>query len=112
MSGHSHYATIKRKKEATDAAKGKIFSKHSKAILVAIKTEGSADPGKNTKLRFAIDLAKTDNMPKANIDRILSKADEIGNIDEVTYEGYGPDGIGVVVTVSYTHLTLPTILLV
>lgn len=97
MSGHSHYATIKRKKESTDAAKGKTFSKHSKAIQVAIKTGGSTDPDKNTKLRFTIDQAKTDNMPKANIDRILAKANEVGNIDEVTYEGYGTNGIGVVV---------------
>ena len=97
MSGHSHYATIKRKKESTDAAKGKTFSKHSKAIQVAIKTGGSADPDKNTKLRFTIDQAKTDNMPKANIDRILAKANEVGNINEVTYEGYGTNGIGVVV---------------
>lgn len=97
MSGHSHYATIKRKKEATDAAKGKTFSKHSKAIQVAIKTGGSPDPDANAKLRFTIDQAKADNMPKANIDRILAKANEAGSIDEVTYEGYGAGGIGVVV---------------
>ena len=97
MSGHSHYATIKRKKESTDAAKGKIFSKHSKAIQVAIKTGGSPDPDTNAKLRFTIDQAKADNMPKANIDRVLAKASEVGNFDEITYEGYGTNGIAVVV---------------
>lgn len=97
MSGHSHYATIKRQKEAKDAAKGKIFSKHAKAIAIAIKTGGGADPEMNSKLRFAIDQAKTDNMPRVNIDRILSRAEEAGRIEEVTYEGYGPEGIAVVV---------------
>ena len=97
MSGHSHYATIKRKKDSTDAVKGMIFSKHSKAIQVAIKTGGSPDPDTNAKLRFTIDQAKSDNMPKANIDRILAKASEAGNLDEVTYEGYGANGIAVIV---------------
>ena len=66
MSGHSHYATIKRKKEATDAARGKIISKHAKAVQVAIKTGGSADPETNAKLRFAIDQAKA--MPESSKD--------------------------------------------
>ena len=100
MSGHSHFSTIKRKKEATDAAKGKIFSKMSRAIQIAIKTGGGADPLSNYKLRMAIDAAKAVNMPKTNIDRILARSSEANTLDEVTYEGYGPEGIGVVVEVA------------
>lgn len=97
MSGHSHYATIKRQKEAKDSAKGKIFSRHAKAIALAIKAGGSADPELNSKLRFAIEQAKADNMPKANIERILQRSQEMGDLEEVVYEGYGPLGVGVVV---------------
>ncbi len=97
MSGHSHFATIKRQKEAKDQAKGKIFSRHSKAIALAIKTGGSADPELNSRLRFAIEQAKADNMPKANIERILQRSQEMGDLEEVTYEGYGPFGVGVIV---------------
>jgi transcriptional/translational regulatory protein YebC/TACO1 len=97
MSGHSHFATIKRQKALNDAAKGKIFSRHAKAIAIAIKSGGSADPEMNSRLRFAIEQAKVDNMPKVNIERILSRAAETGNIEEVNYEGYGPEGIAVIV---------------
>lgn len=100
MSGHSHFATIKRQKESKDSAKGRVFSRHAKAIAIAIKAGGSADPNMNSRLRFAIDQAKADNMPKINIDRILSRAMEAGNIDEVMYEGYGPGGIMVLVEVA------------
>jgi len=97
MSGHSHYATIKRQKEAKDSAKGRIFSRHAKAIALAIKAGGSADPELNSKLRFAIEQAKADNLPKANIERILQRSQEMGDLEEVVYEGYGPLGVGVVV---------------
>jgi len=97
MSGHSHYSTIKRRKEANDSQKGKIFSKHAKAIKVAIKSGGGADPSRNAKLHFAIEQAKSDNVPKSNIERILSRSEEMGNIEEVTYEGYGPGGVAVLV---------------
>lgn len=97
MSGHSHFATIKRQKEANDSARGRVFSKHSKAIAIAIKSGGNADPEMNSKLRFAIEQAKADNMPKANIDRILERASEVKNIEEVVYEGFGPDGINVMI---------------
>lgn len=97
MSGHSHYATIKRQKEAKDSAKGRIFSRHAKAIALAIKVGGSADPELNSKLRFAIEQAKADNLPKANIERILQRSQEMGDLEEVVYEGYGPLGVGVVV---------------
>jgi len=97
MSGHSHYSTIKRQKESNDAAKGRVFSKHAKAIALAIKNGGGADPDKNSKLRFTIDQAKANNMPKANIDRILSRADEVGDLQEITYEGFGAEGIGIII---------------
>jgi YebC/PmpR family DNA-binding regulatory protein len=96
MSGHSHYATIKRQKAATDAARGNVFSKHSKAIMIAAK--GGADPESNFKLRVAIDKARGDNMPKDNIERAIAKAtSEGGVLEEVTYEGFGPMGVSVMV---------------
>ena len=97
MSGHSHYSTIKRQKEANDAAKGKIFSKMARAIAIAIKAGGGADPAQNYKLRIAIEQAKASNVPKSNIDRILSRAQEEVSYNEVSYEGYGPEGIAVIV---------------
>lgn len=97
MSGHSHASTVKRKKDAEDQKRGKIFSKLSKAIYVAIKTGGGNDPETNYKLRMAIDAAKQANMPKANIERALSKSEELGDLVEVTYEGFGPDGINILI---------------
>ncbi|MDP3918214.1 MAG: YebC/PmpR family DNA-binding transcriptional regulator [Candidatus Woesebacteria bacterium] len=98
MSGHSHFATIKRQKGLKDAAKGNIFSKLSKAISIAIKSGGSTNPDMNFKLRVAIDKAREFNMPKENIDRILKSAEEkLDSIEEITYEGFGPFGIFVVV---------------
>lgn len=97
MSGHSHYATIKRQKETKDAAKGQIFSKLAKAISIAIKTGGGASPDSNYKLRMAIDKAKAANMPKANIERAISKGTGGRALEEVTYEGFGPGGIAVIV---------------
>src|SRR6476660_6432911 len=97
MSGHSHFATIKRQKETKDAARGKVFSRHAKAIAIAIKAGGCVNPEMNSRLRFAIDQAKADNMPKSNIDRVLARAEEGGNIEEITYEGYGPGGTMVIV---------------
>ena len=67
MSGHSHYSTIKRTKEAKDAVKGRIFSRHAKAIAIAVKEGGSSDPTINAKLRDAINQDKSDNLPKSNI---------------------------------------------
>ncbi len=96
MSGHSHYATIKRQKAATDAARGNVFSKHAKTIMIAAKS--GADPESNFKLRVAIDRARLDNMPKDNIERAIAKATSEGGVmDEVTYEGFGPSGVSVMV---------------
>ena len=100
MSGHSHFATIKRQKGLKDAAKGNIFGKLSKNISIAIKSGGGTNPDMNFKLRIAIDKAKEFNMPKDNIDRILKSAEsKMENIEEITYEGFGPYGVGVLVEV-------------
>ncbi len=98
MSGHSHFATIKRQKGLKDAAKGNIFGRLSKMISIAIKSGGGPNPDMNFKLRVAIDKARENNMPKENIDRILKSASEkMDNIEEITYEGFGPFGMAVVV---------------
>lgn len=98
MSGHSHFATIKRQKGLKDAAKGNVFGKLSKMISLAIRAGGSAKPDMNFKLRVAIDKARENNMPKDNIDRILKAASEkADSIEEITYEGFGPFGVGVIV---------------
>lgn len=92
MSGHSKWSTIKRKKGANDQARGKMFSKLSKAISLAAK-DGGDNPDMNHKLRMAIDAAKAANMPKDTIDRAVKKASETGDLTEVLYEGFGPNGI-------------------
>ena len=99
MSGHSHYATIKRQKEVKDAAKGNVFSKHVKAIMLAARAGG--DPDSNFKLRVAMDKARADNMPKGNIDRAIAKAtSDSKSLEEIVYEGFGPSGIVVMVEVA------------
>src|SRR3989344_8086882 len=98
MSGHSHYATIKRQKGVKDASKGKLFSKLSRIISVAIRDGGGASPESNYKLRMAIEQARTANMPKENIERILKQAEEkASDVQEVVYEGFGPGGVSVIV---------------
>lgn len=99
MSGHSHFATIKRQKAVNDAAKGNLFSKLARAIMVAAK--GGADPDMNFKLRVEIDKARAASMPKENIDRAIAKATtEAANLNEITYEGFGPGGIAVIINVT------------
>ena len=99
MSGHSKWANIKHKKEKTDAAKGKIFTKIGKEITIAVK-EGGGDPNNNSKLRDLIQKAKANNVPNDNIERCIKKALGGGgeNYEEVSYEGYGPAGVAVLVT--------------
>lgn len=98
MSGHSHYATIKRQKATNDAAKGNLFSKMARAIMIAAKN--GADPDMNFRLRFEIDKARAISMPKENIERAIAKATtEAANLEEITYEGFGPGGFGVMVEV-------------
>ena len=98
MSGHSKWSNIKHKKEKTDAAKAKVFTKIGKEMTVAVK-EGGADPASNSKLRDLIAKAKANNVPNENIERTIKKAAGAENInyEEITYEGYGPSGVAVIV---------------
>ncbi len=101
MSGHSHWATIKHKKGAIDAKRGKLWSKLSRAIIIAAKT-GGGDPNMNLKLRYAIDKARSVSMPKDNIERAIKRGTGEGSdaiFEELTYEGYGPGGVAVLVDV-------------
>lgn len=96
MSGHSHYSTIKRQKAVNDAVKGNVFSKMARAIMIAAKN--GPDPDMNYKLRFEIDKARAVSMPKENIERAIAKATtDAANLEEITYEGYGPHSISVIV---------------
>lgn len=101
MSGHSKWATIRRKKGALDAKRGKLFTKLIKEITIAAR-DGGGDPNGNPRLRLAVDNAKAANMPADNVDRAIKKA--TGSLDganyvEITYEGYGPAGVAVMVEV-------------
>ena len=99
MSGHSKFANIKHKKEKNDAKKGKIFTIIGREIVIAVK-EGGPDPANNSKLRDVIAKAKANNMPNDTIDRGIKKAAGDGNADNyerITYEGYGPNGIAIIV---------------
>ncbi|MBN1591179.1 MAG: YebC/PmpR family DNA-binding transcriptional regulator [Pirellulales bacterium] len=97
MAGHSHWAGIKHKKALVDAKRGKLWSKLSKAIIVAAKT-GGGDPDANLRLRYAIDDAKAVSLPKDNIQRAIKKGTgelDGGNLEEVVYEGYGAGGAAI-----------------
>ncbi|HRX79882.1 MAG TPA: YebC/PmpR family DNA-binding transcriptional regulator, partial [Pirellulaceae bacterium] len=97
MAGHSHWAGIKHKKAVIDSKRGKAWSKCSKAIIVAAKL-GGGDAGMNPRLRLAIADAKAVNMPNDTIARAIKKGTgelEGGNVDEVLYEGYGPNGVAI-----------------
>ena len=100
MSGHSKWASIKRKKGATDAKRGQLFSKLTRAIIVAAR-DGGPDPGGNIALQNAIEKARENSMPKDNIDRAIAKGAGTGAdaaaYETVTYEGYGPGGIALFV---------------
>lgn len=99
MSGHSKWATIKRKKGAADAKRGQLFTKLIKELTVAART-GGGDPGGNPRLRKAIELARAGSMPNDNIERAIKKGTgelEGVNYEEVTYEGYGPAGVAMIV---------------
>ena len=99
MSGHSKWSNIRRKKEASDAAKGAVFTKFAKEIAVAVKS-GGPDPNSNSRLKVVVAKAKAANMPNDNINRAIKKAAEAGEGDdyeEITYEGYGPAGVAIMV---------------
>ena len=97
MAGHSHWAGIKHKKALVDNKRGKLWSKLSKAIIIAAKL-GGGDPDANIRLRKAIDDAKAVSMPKDNIERAIKRGTgelEGGNVEEILYEGYGPGGVAI-----------------
>lgn len=99
MSGHSKWSNIKRKKEKTDAARAKVFTKMGREIAVIVK-QGGPNPSENSRLKDAIAKAKAANVPNENIERIIKKAagdSESTNYEELIYEGYGPSGIAVIV---------------
>lgn len=113
MSGHSHWAGIKYKKAAVDAKRGKLFSKMAKEIMVAARLGGS-DPDMSPRLRHAIEKARSVSMPKENIDRAIKKgAGELEGqaLVEITYEGYGPGGVALLVDclTDNTNRTFPEI---
>lgn len=100
MAGHSHWAGIKHKKKLVDARRGKVFGKLSKGIIVAART-GGGDPAANLALRYAIDKARAANMPRDTIERAVKKGTgelEGEDISELTYEGYGPGGAGILIS--------------
>src|SRR6059058_4521081 len=100
MSGHSKWSSIKHKKGAADAKRGKLFSKLTRAIIVAAR-EGGADPTANLALQNAIEKARSYSMPKENIERAIAKGSGAGadgaDFETVVYEGYGPSGVAVIV---------------
>jgi len=100
LSGHSKWSTIKRKKEASDAKRGQIFTKLAKEIAIAARDGG--DPETNFKLRLVIDKAKAANMPKDNIERAVRRGaglEKGAELEEITYEGYGPHGVALIIEV-------------
>jgi YebC/PmpR family DNA-binding regulatory protein len=100
MSGHSKWSTIKHKKAITDAKRGVAFTRVAKQIYIAVREGGSGDADKNPALRMALDEARSVNMPNDNVRRAIDKGLGIGGNGEIeiVYEGYGPNGVGVMVT--------------
>src|SRR5574341_260014 len=99
MSGHSKWATIKRKKGAADAKRGQLFTRLAREIAMAAR-EGGGDPDSNFKLRLAVDKARSNNMPKDNIQRAIDRgtgAGEGGLLEQIIYEGYAGHGVAVIV---------------
>src|SRR5271169_6501044 len=105
MSGHSKWATIKHKKAATDAKRGRVFTKVIREISIAAR-EGGADPDSNPRLRSAIAAAKNENMPNDNVERAILRGTgqlEGEQYEEVNFEGYGPGGVGIILQVVTTN---------
>ncbi len=101
MSGHSHWATIRRKKGAADAKRGQLFTRLAREIVIAAR-EGGGDPSSNLRLQYAIDRARANNMPKDNIERSIKRGTgelkEGHGLEEITYEGYAPHGIALMIS--------------
>ena len=106
MSGHSKWSNIKHKKEKTDAQKAKIFTKIGKEMTIAVKA-GGGDPSTNSRLRDLIAKAKANNVPNDNIERTIKKAMGAADVEyiEITYEGYGPGGVAVIVNTATDNRT-------
>lgn len=102
MSGHSHWSTIRRKKEANDAKKGAVFTKVAREIVIAAR-EGGGDPDSNMRLRMVLDKARSMGMPKDNIERAVKRGagddKDAVEIVEIMYEGYGPNGVAMLIDV-------------
>jgi len=102
MSGHSHWSTIRRKKEANDAKKGAVFTKVAREIVIAAR-EGGGDPDSNMRLRMVLDKARSMGMPKDNIERAVKRGagddKDAAEIVEIMYEGYGPNGVAILIDV-------------
>ncbi|HPO58597.1 MAG TPA: YebC/PmpR family DNA-binding transcriptional regulator, partial [Anaerolineaceae bacterium] len=100
MSGHSKWATIKRKKGATDAKRGQLFTRLTREIVLAAR-EGGGDPDTNFRLRLAVDKARAQNMPKDNIERAIKRgtgeSKDGADYEEVMYEGYAPNGVALMI---------------
>ncbi|HHE73363.1 MAG TPA: YebC/PmpR family DNA-binding transcriptional regulator [Chloroflexi bacterium] len=103
MSGHSHWSTIRRKKEANDAKKGKVFTKLAREIIIAVREGGGGDPDTNIRLRMVLDKARSMGMPKDNIERAIRRGTgedkDAVELVETTYEGYGPNGVALMIDV-------------
>jgi YebC/PmpR family DNA-binding regulatory protein len=103
MSGHSHWATIRRKKEATDAKKGAVYTRLAREIVIAVREGGGGDPSSNVRLQLAMERARAQNMPKDNIERAIRRGTGEGkdgvSIEEVVYEGFGPHGVALLISV-------------
>lgn len=99
MAGHSHSANVARRKGAVDAKRARIFSKCARAVMSAVR-QGGPDPDANLKLRYAVEKARAANMPKENIERAIKRAsgEGAGDIEELTYEGYAPGGVALMVS--------------
>ncbi len=104
MSGHSHWSTIRRKKEANDSKKGAVFTKIAREIVIAVREGGGTDPSFNVRLRMILDKARMMGMPRDNIDRAIKRGagdDKDGLvIEQITYEGYGPNGVAILIDVT------------
>jgi YebC/PmpR family DNA-binding regulatory protein len=102
MSGHSHWQTIRRKKESNDAKRGAIFTKVAREIVIAVREGGGGDTDTNLRLRMALDKARSMGMPKDNIERAVRRGtgeDKGEEIIQILYEGYGPNGVAIMIDV-------------
>ncbi len=110
MSGHSHWATVRRKKEANDSKRGAVFTKIAREIVIAVREGGGGDTDSNIRLRMVLDKARSMGMPKDNIDRAIKRGTgddkDAEEISQIVYEGYGPNGVAMLIDVVTTTATV------